>query len=66
VEAYRAEARAVGMTWRSRVGFYRELTMCRLLQAVQWLGWAKDWTPPREHQNDWLLEARRCAHELAA
>jgi hypothetical protein len=24
--------------------------------AVQWLGWAEDWTPPPEHSRDWQAE----------
>lgn len=26
---------------------------CRLLLAVQWLGWAADWNPPPEQAHDW-------------
>jgi aminoglycoside phosphotransferase (APT) family kinase protein len=44
--------------------FRRGLTACRLLFAVQWLGWARGWDPPPDHQNDWLEEAERCAEEL--
>lgn len=40
--------------WES---FLRELHLCRLHLAVQWLGWSKDWSPPREHQQDWQAEA---------
>jgi hypothetical protein len=29
----------------------------RLVLAVQWLGWARDWTPPPEQAHDWLAEA---------
>ena len=25
--------------------------------AVQWLGWASDWSPPESHAQDWLAEA---------
>jgi hypothetical protein len=41
----------------------RSLAACRLLLAVQWLGWAADWTAPAQHRNDWLEEAERCAEE---
>lgn len=30
---------------------------CQLHLAVQWLGWAPDWTPPRNHGQNWLQEA---------
>ena len=30
---------------------------CQLHLAVQWLGWARDWTPPKSHAQDWLVEA---------
>ena len=42
------------------------LAHCRLLHAVQWLGWSRDWTPPAEHAHDWLAEATALAAELAA
>lgn len=38
------------------------LDYCRLHLAVQWLGWAPDWSPPPEHRQDW----RASATELAA
>ena len=46
--------------------FVRNLTSCRLLLAVQWLGWGAGWSPPLEHRHDWLLEAVRCVEELEA
>lgn len=42
-------------------GFRSALTDCRLLLAVQWLGWAADWTPPPEQRQDWLLELHTVA-----
>ena len=30
---------------------------CRLHLAIRWLGWAPDWSPPRENKHDWLGEA---------
>jgi hypothetical protein len=30
---------------------------CRLYLAIQWLGWAPDWSPPPESAHDWLGEA---------
>jgi Ser/Thr protein kinase RdoA (MazF antagonist) len=62
--AYHGGARAAGLPLPPPDAFLRALTACRLLLAVQWLGWGRDWTPPREHENDWLAEARACAREL--
>ncbi len=45
-------------------GLQSDFLSCRLHLAVQWLGWAADWTPPREHTHDWLGEAIRLAEEL--
>jgi aminoglycoside phosphotransferase (APT) family kinase protein len=44
--------------------FHSALDLCRLHLAVQWLGWARDWSPPAEHQQDWLSEALRLADRL--
>jgi len=38
-------------------GFRRSLQRCRLLLAVQWLGWSAGWDPPPEHAHDWLAAA---------
>jgi hypothetical protein len=40
------------------------LDHCRLQVAVQWLGWAQDWSPPPEHAQDWLGEALSLAEKL--
>jgi hypothetical protein len=46
-------------------GRWRELDLCRLHLAVQWLGWAPaDWTPPEDHRHDWLGEATSLAENL--
>jgi Ser/Thr protein kinase RdoA (MazF antagonist) len=66
LDAYHAEARRCDLVLPAQTRLRRELLMCRLLQAVQWLGWGRDWVPPREHRNDWMKEARQCARELAA
>jgi hypothetical protein len=41
------------------------LEHCRLLHAVQWLGWSPGWSPPPEHARDWLAEATALARKLA-
>jgi hypothetical protein len=40
------------------------LDYCRLHLAMQWLGWAVDWSPPPEHAHDWLNEAFTLAEHL--
>jgi hypothetical protein len=44
--------------------FLEAFTCARLQLAVQWLGWAPDWRPPRSHRQDWVGEALRLAEEL--
>lgn len=42
------------------------LDRCRLLLAVQWLGWSAGWTPPPEHTHDWMATAIELAETLEA
>ena len=44
--------------------FLIALDYCRLHLAVQWLGWASEWSPPPEHEQDWLGEALSLAEKL--
>jgi aminoglycoside phosphotransferase (APT) family kinase protein len=44
--------------------FLAALDVCRLHLAVQWLGWARDWSPPPDHAHDWLAEAVALADKL--
>jgi hypothetical protein len=57
VEAYRQAATPVP-------DFDAALDACRLHKAMQWLGWARDWHPPKEHRQDWLGEALRLGGKL--
>jgi aminoglycoside phosphotransferase (APT) family kinase protein len=41
-----------------------ELDVCRLLVALQWLGWSRRWTPPPEHAHDWLADVRMLVEEV--
>ena len=62
VEAYRG---ALPPGWAAPDETFEEsLDTCRLHKAMQWLGWAADWLPPREHKQDWLAEALRLAEKL--
>lgn len=58
--AYRA---AIGAD-STAAGFEWDLDCCRLHRAVQWLSWSDDWTPPREHRQDWYAEAVAVAKRL--
>lgn len=40
------------------------LDHCHLQLAVQWLGWAADWKPPRAHRHDWMSEALALVEKL--
>ena len=40
------------------------LNFARLHLAVQYIGWASEWTPPSDQQFDWINEARMLAAEL--
>jgi hypothetical protein len=44
--------------------FDAALDACRLHKAMQWLGWAADWQPPKEHRHDWIAEALRLGKKL--
>lgn len=44
--------------------FVRRLDAARLHIALQWLGWAEDWTPPAEHATAWLDDALTLSRKL--
>jgi hypothetical protein len=44
--------------------FTERLNCCRLHVAVQWLGWSRDWSPPAEHEHDWLNDVAELADTL--
>lgn len=62
--AYRNAVLRAGAPVQPLDAFLRTLTACRLLLAVQWLGWGRSWEPPPEHRQDWLQEAVRCVEAL--
>lgn len=45
--------------------FLTALDCCRLHIAIQWLGWAPNWSPPAENTHDWLGEALHLVQRLA-
>jgi phosphotransferase family enzyme len=69
--AYRARVQAGGEAGGPMDGgltdgepFGELLDCARLHLAVQWLGWAPDWRPPRSHRRNWVDEALTIAGEL--
>ena len=63
-EAYLSAWPESGSSPTGGVGFDEALSLGRLHIAMQWLGWATSWTPPREHAHDWLGEAITLGDEL--
>jgi hypothetical protein len=41
-----------------------DLNLCRLLIALQWLGWSRRWTAPKEHAHDWLTDVQVLVEEV--
>lgn len=62
--AYREGLEAAGGTAAATPTTTEDLNRCRLHLALQWIGWAREWRPPREHRQDWLGEAQAVAEEL--
>jgi len=62
--SYRSVVSEETGTSLSHDDFMRALDCCRLQLAVQLLGWARQWTPPATHTQDWLGEALHAADRL--
>jgi len=62
--SYRKVASGQPHASASHGDFMRALDCCRLQLAVQRLGWARQWTPPATHRQDWLGELFRAADRL--
>jgi hypothetical protein len=63
-DAMASEYRAALADAPNAEDFTRDLDCCRLHRVLQWATWSDDWTPPREHEQDWPAEARRVAARL--
>jgi Ser/Thr protein kinase RdoA (MazF antagonist) len=48
---------------RSWATWCADLRAARLHICMQWLGWARGWTPPPEHRHNWYAEAVALAGE---
>jgi Ser/Thr protein kinase RdoA (MazF antagonist) len=62
--SYRGVASDEAAASLSHDGFMRALDCCRLQLAVQRFGWARQWTPPATHRQDWLGEVLHAADRL--
>lgn len=65
VAAYHSARRELDVDVAPRAEMVENVDRCRLLLAVQWLGWSADWQAPPEHAHDWIGEALAVARRLA-
>lgn len=42
------------------------VSLCRLVLALQWIGWARDWRAPEAHRHDWVAEALGLLDEVGS
>lgn len=61
---YHAELDPASERWLPRDVFTRGLDCCRMGIAMQHIGWAKRWTPPATHAQDWFGEALHAAERI--
>ena len=64
VAAYREACEPVKNWPPSLAELMEAVSWCQLHLAVQWLGWAAEWSPPEPQAQDWLREALRLAERL--
>jgi hypothetical protein len=64
ISAYRESRDARLGSGPSVAELTESVDLCRLHLAVQWLGWAPDWSPPELHAQNWLREAVHLAAKL--
>jgi Ser/Thr protein kinase RdoA (MazF antagonist) len=64
VAAYREELEPLTRELPSMAELLEAVDYCQLYLSVQWLGWAADWSPPRNHEQDWLRESIRLSKRL--
>ena len=63
ISAYRANLESSRLSAMSAGDFDEALALCRLAQAVRWLGWSPGWSPPAAHAHDWRREALMSARQ---
>jgi len=54
--AYREALTEHGVTPPGIDEITRTVDCCRIHQALQWIGWARNWTAPPDQANDWFAE----------
>ncbi len=67
-----AEATSIAVAYRDAMGaeapsldqLLADLDACRLHLALRCLGWSARWSPPPDHDRDWLAEALTLAERL--
>lgn len=64
IESYRSTAAAAGVSGNAGSLTDAALDECRLHLCLRWLGWAQGWSPPREHERDWLALALRLTEQV--
>jgi len=64
VAAYREELEVFTRHLPSMAELLEAVDYCQLYLSVQWLGWAADWSPPENHEQDWLRESIRLSQRL--
>jgi hypothetical protein len=62
--AYYSALSATSYKAKPPAEFLHALDYCRLHLALQWLGWASNWTPPPEHAQDWQADVLVLAEKL--
>lgn len=62
--SYRDAVAELGGRPSEEADFLHALRCCELYLAVQWAGWAREWTAPPEHARDWWRQAVRLSEEL--
>jgi Ser/Thr protein kinase RdoA (MazF antagonist) len=66
VDAYRGAMREAAPTRAPSIEEVTEqLEYGRLHLAMQWLGWSRRWSPPREHVQDWVAQAVSAAEGIS-
>ena len=64
VKAYEAALGATATSDLDHQALIAELDLCRLHLCVRWLGWARAWSPPAEHAQDWLGQSVEIAEAI--
>lgn len=64
IAAYRGALAEEGAQPSSMEDMIEAVMFCQLHLSVQLLGWASEWSPPKQHSQNWLRQALQLAEEL--